>query len=85
MGLDKDMSVYTYDMLQNGIDRRSLIHVDENILRNEGGISNSIHRMKVLHAIKGKATSCYINSHRMFVHMLAFGVTVTANAKVGLL
>lgn len=54
MGLDKDMSVYTYEMLLNGIDRRSLIHVDESILKNEAGMSNSIHRMKFLHAIKGK-------------------------------
>lgn len=60
MGLDKDLSVYTYDMLLNGIDRRTLIHVDENNLKNEGGVSNAIHRMKVLHAIKGEIFKLFV-------------------------
>lgn len=49
--------IYTYSMLNAGVDRDSLKHLTEDQLVMECGISNSIHRFRILSAIKSIETS----------------------------
>ena len=52
--LGPDYTKYTYALLQNGIDRNSLTSVNEDVLRNECGISNTVHRVHILLGIQSK-------------------------------
>lgn len=49
-----EFSIYTYSMLNAGVDKDSLRNLKEEQLTSECGISNSIHRLKILDTIKGK-------------------------------
>lgn len=40
-------------MLNVGVDRKTLINLNDDLLKNECGIKNGIHRMKILNAVKG--------------------------------
>lgn len=44
--------IYTYSMLNAGVDKESLMHLNEDQLVMECGIKNSIHRSRILNAIK---------------------------------
>ncbi|XP_037935665.1 NAD(+) hydrolase sarm1-like isoform X2 [Teleopsis dalmanni] len=48
---------YTYSMLNAGIDRMSLSKLNEDMLIAECGIKNSIHRLRILNAIKSLENS----------------------------
>ncbi|XP_041379033.1 NAD(+) hydrolase sarm1-like [Gigantopelta aegis] len=48
MGLFPDLSQYTYNMLRQGVDKYMLHCLSEEELRNECGITNSIHRRKII-------------------------------------
>ncbi|XP_065347575.1 NAD(+) hydrolase sarm1 isoform X2 [Cloeon dipterum] len=48
-----EFSIYTYSMLNAGVDRDSIRSLTENQLANECGISNSIHRQRILESIGG--------------------------------
>ena len=50
--LGQEFSVYTYEMLKAGIDRDTLIRINEEQLLSECGIINKIHRIKILHESK---------------------------------
>ena len=50
--LGQEFSVYTYEMLKAGIDRDTLIRINEEQLLSECGIINKIHRIKILHGVK---------------------------------
>lgn len=50
--LSEDFSVYTYQMLRCGIDRSVLSSISEDELERECGITNSIHRRKIMDHIK---------------------------------
>uniref|UniRef100_A0A1I8N514 ADP-ribosyl cyclase/cyclic ADP-ribose hydrolase n=1 Tax=Musca domestica TaxID=7370 RepID=A0A1I8N514_MUSDO len=43
---------YTYSMLNAGIDKNSLPHLNEDMLIQECNITNSIHRLRILNAVK---------------------------------
>ena len=45
--LGNEYSVYTYDMLNAGIDRDTLMSINEEQLLCECGIKNKIHRIKI--------------------------------------
>lgn len=47
-----EFSIYTYSMLNAGVDRDSLRCLSEDQLVNECGITNSIHRLRILDAIR---------------------------------
>ncbi|XP_059481143.1 NAD(+) hydrolase sarm1 isoform X3 [Neocloeon triangulifer] len=48
-----EFSIYTYSMLNAGVDRDSIRNLTEAQLSNECGISNSIHRQRILESIGG--------------------------------
>lgn len=50
--LSEEFSVYTYQMLRCGIDRSVLSSISEDELERECGITNSIHRRKIMDHIK---------------------------------
>ncbi|XP_046745275.1 NAD(+) hydrolase sarm1 isoform X2 [Diprion similis] len=49
-----EFSIYTYAMLNAGVDKDSIRNLSEDQLQNECGISNGIHRLMILEAIKNK-------------------------------
>lgn len=55
--LGPDYCKYTYGLLQNGIDKNSLPSVTDEVLRNECGIANTVHRMHILDGIASKSLS----------------------------
>lgn len=61
-GIGPEFSIYTYSMLNAGVDRDSLRCLSEDQLVNECGITNSIHRLRILDAIRAiesnLASSC---------------------------
>lgn len=52
--LGPEFSRYTYSMLQSGVDKDTLRLLDEETLKEECKIENSIHRTKILQTIKDK-------------------------------
>ncbi|XP_070070937.1 NAD(+) hydrolase sarm1 isoform X7 [Drosophila takahashii] len=52
-----DYCTYTYAMLNAGIDKCALPHVNEDMLMTECGIHNSIHRLRILNAVKNLENS----------------------------
>ena len=50
--LGNEYSVYTYDMLNAGIDRDTLMSINEEQLLGECGIRNKIHRIKIQQGVK---------------------------------
>merc|ERR1719367_2751453 len=50
--IGQEYSVYTYEMLKAGIDRDTLIRINEEQLLSECGITNKIHRLKILQGVK---------------------------------
>ena len=51
--LGPEFSKYTYSMIQSGVDHNSLRLVDEEVLKNECKVNNSIHRLKIMQTIRG--------------------------------
>lgn len=49
-----EFSIYTYSMLNAGVDNNSLRSLTEDQLLNECGITNSIHRLRILDAIRSQ-------------------------------
>lgn len=49
-----EFPIYTYSMLNAGVDRDSLRNLKEEQLTQECGIANSIHRLRILDTIKGE-------------------------------
>ncbi|XP_050531606.1 NAD(+) hydrolase sarm1 isoform X2 [Daktulosphaira vitifoliae] len=47
-----EFSIYTYSMLNAGVDKESIRFLSEDQLANECGISNSIHRYRILDSIR---------------------------------
>ncbi|XP_055688007.1 NAD(+) hydrolase sarm1 isoform X5 [Lutzomyia longipalpis] len=47
-----EYSIYTYSMLNAGVDKESLRHLNDDQLISECGITNSIHRLRILNNIK---------------------------------
>lgn len=52
--LGPEFSKYTYSMIQSGVDQNTLRVLDEETLRDECKVDNSIHRLKIMHAIRGQ-------------------------------
>ncbi|XP_070153046.1 NAD(+) hydrolase sarm1-like isoform X1 [Polyergus mexicanus] len=50
--IGQEFSIYTYSMLNAGVDKDSIRNLSEDQLLNECGIANSIHRIRILDAIK---------------------------------
>ena len=50
--IGQEYSIYTYDMLNAGIDRETLLHINDEQLLVECGITNKIHRLKIQHGVK---------------------------------
>lgn len=46
-----EFSIYTYSMLNAGVDKESIRSLSEEQLVNECGITNSIHRLRILESI----------------------------------
>ena len=53
-GLGPEFSKYTYSLLQSGVDQNTLRMLDEETLKNECKVDNSIHRLKIMQAICGQ-------------------------------
>ena len=49
-----EFSIYTYSMLNAGVDTDSLRRLTEDHLLHECGIPNSIHRLRILESIRGE-------------------------------
>lgn len=47
-----EFSIYTYSMLNAGVDKESLKYISEEQLITECGITNSIHRLRILNSLK---------------------------------
>lgn len=52
-----DYCTYTYAMLNAGIDKYTLPHVNEDMLMTECGIKNGLHRLRILNSIKNLENS----------------------------
>lgn len=52
-----EYSIYTYSMVNAGVDKESLRNLNEDQLIAECGINNSIHRLRILNTIKSKYNS----------------------------
>ncbi|XP_012272806.1 sterile alpha and TIR motif-containing protein 1 isoform X3 [Orussus abietinus] len=50
--IGQEFSIYTYSMLNAGVDKDSIRNLSEDQLLSECGIANSIHRLRILDAIK---------------------------------
>ncbi len=50
--LGQEYSVYTYDMINAGIDRDTLMNINDEQLLSECGIANKIHRLKIQQGVK---------------------------------
>lgn len=50
--LGGEYSVYTYDMIIAGIDRETLLNINDEQLLSECGIKNKIHRLKIQQGVK---------------------------------
>ncbi|XP_076296862.1 sterile alpha and armadillo motif isoform X5 [Lasioglossum baleicum] len=50
--IGQEFSIYTYSMLNAGVDKDSIRNLSEDQLQTECGIANSIHRQRILDAIK---------------------------------
>ena len=50
--IGQEYTIYTYSMLNAGVDRDSFRHLNEDQLVAECGITNSIHRLRILNQIK---------------------------------
>ncbi|XP_064618592.1 NAD(+) hydrolase sarm1-like isoform X3 [Lineus longissimus] len=50
--LGQEFSQYTYQMLASGIDKSLLGYISDENLKNDCGITNGVHRMKIIQAIK---------------------------------
>ncbi|KAK2581225.1 hypothetical protein KPH14_008022 [Odynerus spinipes] len=50
--IGQEFSIYTYSMLNAGVDKESIRNLSEDQLLSECGITNSIHRLRILDAIK---------------------------------
>lgn len=50
--IGQEFSIYTYSMLNAGVDKDSIRNLSEDQLLSECGITNSIHRLRILDAIK---------------------------------
>ncbi|XP_017074001.1 NAD(+) hydrolase sarm1 isoform X2 [Drosophila eugracilis] len=55
--IGSDYCTYTYSMLNAGIDKCALPHVNEDMLMTECNIQNSIHRLRILNAVKNLENS----------------------------
>ncbi|XP_055938380.1 NAD(+) hydrolase sarm1-like isoform X3 [Argiope bruennichi] len=53
--LGQEFSQYTYQMLRCGVQKETLKYISEDHLAEVCGIDNSIHRLRIAHAIKGLA------------------------------
>lgn len=51
-----EFSIYTYTMLNAGVDKESLKNITESQLVNECGITNSIHRQRILNSLRCEST-----------------------------
>lgn len=49
-----EYTIYTYSMLNAGVDKESIRSLKEDQLENECAIANRIHRLRILDAITGK-------------------------------
>lgn len=52
-GLGQEFSQYTYQMLHSGIQKDTLKYISDDHLSQDCGIDNSIHRLRIAHAIRG--------------------------------
>lgn len=53
VSISPQFSVYAYQLLEKGADRSILPSLSDDILKNDLGIANPIHRMKLLQALEG--------------------------------
>ncbi|XP_043282971.1 NAD(+) hydrolase sarm1 [Venturia canescens] len=54
-----EFSIYTYGMLNAGVDKESIRNISEDQLLSECGITNSIHRLRILDAIKNGQSNSF--------------------------
>ena len=54
-----EFTQYAYQMIQNGADKRVIRWLTDGQLLNDCGITNGIHRMKILEAAKRKTKHIY--------------------------
>lgn len=61
-----EYTIYTYSMLNAGVDKEFIRGLSDEQLENECRIVNSIHRLRILNAIRGKRTT--INQFDNFLY-----------------
>lgn len=54
ISVDKEFSIYTYQMLQSGVDRDHLRWLTDENLKEDCQIKNGIHRRKIMDSIRGE-------------------------------
>ena len=57
-GVSHDLGQYTYQLLASGVDRPFLPQVSEENLREDCGVTNGVHRAKMLQTIRGRYIWC---------------------------
>ena len=56
--MSHDMGQYTYQLLLSGVDAHFLPQISEDNLKDDCGISNGVHRSKILQKIRGTLFWC---------------------------
>lgn len=70
--ISPEYCTYTYSMLNAGVDKESLRHISDDQLINECGITNSIHRLRILNALKSMyhiQKVCRINYNNIYLFL----------------
>lgn len=52
--IDPRFSIYTYKLLDLGVDCSTLFTLSDEVLKGDCGITNAVHRQKLLHSVQGK-------------------------------
>ena len=69
--LGSDYSQYTYQMLQSGVDKRMLRFIHDGHLRDDCGITNGVHRIRILET--AKSNSNLICLTEVFILVFTYG------------
>lgn len=65
-----EFSIYTYSMLNAGVDRESLRNLEEDHLIAECGINNSIHRLRILEQLKSRLKYNEVTIYFKFIYSI---------------
>lgn len=73
-GIGPEYTIYTYSMLNAGVDKESIRGLSDEQLEVECRIVNSIHRLRILNAIRGEYKH-YFLYNSLYNHNIVYNYT----------